>query len=274
MSQPAHRNLFGDDFADMTIQSPITETRRRWVVLATILLVAIPIAYSVLKREVARWYHAAALEAIYSDDWSMALEKAQTGLEWNPNDLQLLNEAAGVHLRLTQATAAAEISDHALEIAENEYELFPSRASRMYLSQALNLSAYSHALDESELEESLKNVERAIELGGISAEGSIDTRGYIHYLLGNYEEAVKDTETAVTSFSKGVNVIKAQYRQNTQMFVDSRQLEYKIRLQDESMAILLQHRGLAYEAVGRTEEAERDFAKAEKLGFDPKTGVW
>jgi len=249
------------------------DPRRRWVVLTTILLLVVPLVFSAAKRETARWYHAAALEALYSSDSPQALELVQKGLKWSPNDVNLLSQSANVHLKMTQATAAAEASDRVLEIAQSDYDLSPNQYNLAPLASALNLSAYSHALDESNLEESLERANRAIELVGPVGE-IVDTRGYLHYLLGNYEEAVEDTELAVASFTNTLARSKSEVRQKAPLFVDQRRIQYRLDELDQSMAVFLQHRGLAYEAVGRSEEANEDFEEAEKLGFDPQQGVW
>lgn len=259
-------------------EPPAPDPRRRWVVVATILLVAIPLLHAAAKREVARWYHAAAMDAIYSEDPQSALQHVQTGLSWSPNDLNLLLRSANFHMKMTSASAAAEVSDQALAIAQSNFDSFPSEDVMKVLVGALNTSAYSHALDESELEQALENIEKAIsffEQAGFRPDaGLIDTRGYLHHLLGNHEQALEDTETAVAQYSRELPGRKADRRQNSKLLVDKQQLTYQAKLDDESMAVLTQHRGLAYQAAGRLEEAEKDFARAKKLGFDPQNGVW
>ena len=51
--------------------------------------------------------------------------------------------------------------------------------------------------------------------------------------------------------------MSARYRTTTRSF-DS----------NHRQAMLYHYRGIAYEEMGKTKEAERDFAKAKELGFD------
>ena len=256
------------------MSGPSRSFGRRSVVIATVMLVMVPLLYTATRREIAKWYHAAALNATYRADHQLALEKIEKGLEWNPNDLSLLPKLAATYLGLSDAAKAAEVSDTYLEIVRDKHDRIASGLNKARLASALNLSAYSNALAKKNLEEALENVERSIELAGGDAVGSIDTRGYIHYLLGNYDLAVEDTEMAVSAFANSIPIEKAEQSQESQLFVDQSLFDYQLRVLDETLAVLLHHRGLAYEAVGKLEQAEKDFERAKGLGYSPENGVW
>ena len=254
--------------------SATTNRSGRWAIVATLLLAVGPMAYTATRREISRWYQAASLDAAYSNDRAGSLEKITKALEWNPGDPNLSISEVGALLRLGQADKAASVSDAWLERVEKRYAMMPTESNEFELAIALNQSAYSHALAKTNLEQALKNVERSIRLQGGSPSGSIDTRGYLHYLLGNIEQAVKDTELAVAGYQAVLRELKTIDRQNAQFSVDKTPHEYRKKEQNESHAVLLHHRGLAYEAAGRAEEAAEDFEKAEELGYDPANGVW
>lgn len=247
---------------------------RRWTIAAALLLVIGPMLYTAARHEVSRWYHAAAKDATYNDDHATSLQKIIKAREWNPGDPNLSIEEVGAYLRVGQADKAASVSDHFLESSEQRYAMMPTKPNEFELAAALNQSAYSHALANTDLEQALKNVERSIRLRGGLPSGSIDTRGYLHHLLGNKDQAVKDTELAVAGFEAALQRQKTSVRQEAQFFVDKTPLEYAEKQLNETHAVLLHHRGLAYEAAGRAEEAKEDFEKAKELGYSPENGVW
>ena len=42
----------------------------------------------------------------------------------------------------------------------------------------------------------------------------------------------------------------------------------------ESMAVIYHHRGLVFEKLGNQRQADEDFERAEKFGYDPENGVF
>ena len=245
---------------------------RRWTVVMAVLLAVAPLLYTAARREVSRWYLAAANHATYREDHTASLEEIQKALEWNPGDPELRVREIGAWLRLGKAHKAAAESDDYLKRVEGQYAKIPTDRNKANLITALNQSAYSHALANTDLEQALKNVSRSIRMfpGDSSL---IDTRGYLHHLLGNNEDAIKDTELAVAIFRRRIQDEKLD-QQDTRLFVDKTKIESMKRDQNETLAVLMHHRGLAYEAVGRTDEATGDFEMAEELGYDPENGVW
>jgi predicted negative regulator of RcsB-dependent stress response len=59
-----------------------------------------------------------------------------------------------------------------------------------------------------------------------------------------------------------------------QQATDQRPYEAELKRLDEQHAVILHHRGEAYQAVGDEEQAQADFSKAKELGYNPEAGVW
>ena len=83
-------------------------------------------------------------------------------------------------------------------------------------------------------------------------------------MLPTDENTEDDTHLEATAlFDSGNEYLSlGQYEQAIQDFDEA------IRL-DPQYSDVYYNRGLAYEALGKTIEAERDFAKAKELGYDP-----
>ncbi len=155
------------------------------------------------------------------------------------------------------------------------YESSKSSYNSGLLVTALNQSAYAHALAGTELEESLKHINEAFNIVGHEELGSLlDTRGYLHYLLGNQELALADMEKAVRLMERDYRSQQRLSQEAARPFVDRRPFEYQRRRLKEGMSVLYHHRGLVYQQAGKTEEAASDLARAEKMGYDPANGVW
>lgn len=139
-------------------------------------------------------------------------------------------------------------------------------------SDALNARAYTRAIAQLELEEALRDAERALaglpqrplDLGDtINAINVLDTRGYVRYLLGDYRPALADMDEALRSF-------EAVWEQVQQPSVAPRM---KQEMQ-HSLAVMHQHRGLIHEKLGNAAEARVNLRRAQELGYDPAKGVY
>jgi len=145
-------------------------------------------------------------------------------------------------------------------------------------SDALNARAYTRALANLELEEALLDVERALTelpqrpldiaetsdfVNTIRIVNTIDTRGYVRYLLGDYRPALVDMDDALRAF-------EPVWEQAQQPSVAPR---LRQGLQ-HSLAVMHQHRGLIHEKLGNAAEARVDLQRAQELGYDPEKGVY
>ena len=227
---------------------------------------------------------------------------------------------------------AAEIADELLKLRRQAVERRASPQTLAALASALNQSAYSHALDESDLPVSLEKVDEALaiyrEANAEEPGGILDTRAYLRFLLRdappriepdaenddptnadgvegddvasngvvtdaseqdapqedndkpidsrekNLLAALDDMERAVIQNEAEVRIEKVRLQKIAQISIDHLPLKYTRRQLDESSAVHYQHRGLIYEALGKTKAAEDDFRRARRLGYDPENGVW
>ena len=104
---------------------------------------------------------------------------------------------------------------------------------------ALNNRAYNLALARQRLDEALRNVDKAIAIGGNSPV-YVDTRAYIHYLMGRHREALGQLDRVLAN-------------------PDDPDLD--------GIGEIVFHRGLVHRALGNRVMAERDFKSARDNGF-------
>lgn len=153
-----------------------------------------------------------------------------------------------------------------------------------------NNRAYARALAGIELKEGLSDAEQSIELLDKhaknplipgSAERSIqlarsramvlDTRGYLHHLLGNQEQALADLNEAIKlSVESEKGTFELQKVQDA-----APKLKERLRKQfQEPLSVLHHHRALIHEKMGHVEEASADREQAKTLGYDPANGIF
>lgn len=196
-----------------------------------------------------------------------------------------LSELANALMRLSfhRPQSADALHERALRLCDQVVELAAPIAP-----SPRNSRAYVRAVAGKELEAGMQDVEQAIllleqlqGLDGPVAEAGIeyrsqraaflDTRGYLFHLLGDDRQGLADMHEA----------IKLQTEVSAAELASARgegvsQARFKIveRMHNEIRAVMLYHRGVIYEKLGRTEEAEADLFEAKKLGYDPLKGVF
>lgn len=151
---------------------------------------------------------------------------------------------------------------------------------------ALNNLAYYRARGNLDLEEALQEIEGALAVLGTLQGGSdsdkhntdlyilLDTRGYIHYRLGNYEQALADLDAAVSGAEQNFQTRLRRLNWQMQLMPDAQTYQYQVTLLRNNLAVIYHHRGLIYQAIGREEAAKRDLDLAVEWGYDPDKGVW
>jgi tetratricopeptide (TPR) repeat protein len=87
----------------------------------------------------------------------------------------------------------------------------------------------------------------------------LDTRGYLLHLLNRNEEALADLQRAIDR-------LKNDFNQDP--FDSLKRMQIR-----RSLAVMYHHRGLVFEQLGRTAEAEQDRKHGDRLGYDPQHGV-
>jgi tetratricopeptide (TPR) repeat protein len=155
----------------------------------------------------------------------------------------------------------------------------------------LNNRAYARALGRIELDAALVDIQKAIELvdqeiaaaeasqrdqriikrfvtrvNGQEMAAYLDTRGYIHFLQGNYEPALEDLSRAIELS------LEFQHQESSQLLPGHRNNQ----LQDfeHQLSVMYHHRGEVLEKLGRHEEAKDDLDQGDRLGYNPAEGVF
>jgi len=285
---------------------PLTPPARRrfgtGVAIAVCVLVALgPLVFLGLPPEIARWYVAAAMEHDLLDEPNAAEADLDKAIEWLPKDGDLHVRRADIRLRQKDFSGAMEDCEAALQW--NGQDFRPALLQRMLVHQrqgqhekaiadsnlvveasqnaferaeSLNARAYARALGNLQISEGLEDIQSAFDdLGTEDNAAFLDTRGYLYYLAGDFDNALRDMERSVqmaederSSFVMGREELKKQ------SLVDERVLDRQARLRNENLAVLYQHRGLVYEALDRLPDAKADFERADKYGYSPEDGIW
>jgi tetratricopeptide (TPR) repeat protein len=134
----------------------------------------------------------------------------------------------------------------------------------------LNARAYGRALAGVELDEALVDIEEALTAWPDNAD-FLDTRGYIHFLRGDAEEALEDLDRALEIASQQrIIILDRTARSGASL----QQVERLKRQWNEKLSVLYHHRGEAREKLHQLDEAAADLNQAEKLGYNPADGVF
>lgn len=183
-----------------------------------------------------------------------------------------------------QTFADPNVNRHAEAIADlkEALKLSSSREPMPY-----NNLAYARALAGVELPEGLQDAERALELLDKEADqlpedspgkplvdnsraAVLDTRGFLHHLLGNDEQALADLDESISlTESSAAHMIKLA--EEGKLGISPERLQ---KSRDHTLSVLHHHRSVVYRKLGQEEEADADAAQAKELGFDPPNGVF
>lgn len=244
-------------------------------------LVLGPMLCYAFREEVANWYFAAYRQNLYRGNYHIALEKISTAVEFAPDNLHLRLARVSAVLQTHDAVAAIPDAKLALKTARDMYNKIHDDDTRQQLAVALNQSAYTHALAGQDLEQALKDAQESIMLGGrpdttdeSSMAAEIDTRGYLYYLTGDLEAALEDANQAISESEESYKQDRAMLMNYLKQTAAILEVQFSLRRLDESLAVLYYHRGLVHDALGNKDDAQRDFTKAVKKGYDPDNGVW
>lgn len=237
------------------------------------------------------------------DDMPGALADVERAAALSPDDPNIYAVRAYVKTQLKDFQGALKDYDRLIEI-NGRYAAAYAGRSHVYqrlnrhreaiddLTQVIKLSserdatsrnnrAYARAIAGIELEEAFEDIQQALEFSselrgtpdtGESANAAfLDTRGYLHFLLGRPEAALADLDQAIKN-------AEAEQRQTLEQMAAQR---YPARLQEiearrfaQELAVMYHHRGQVHEALGRPAEAEADLRKGDKLGYNPAEGVY
>jgi tetratricopeptide (TPR) repeat protein len=272
--------------------------------------------FSFVPREMARWHHAAARNALTDGKMEEVIALADKGLRWNDEYTELLELRAAVNLESGKLEESLRDYDRIIELASRDNKItetdiralsartialqrldryqesvdtwtqvvdyrrdqFESRAdtdSQRLYALALNNRAYTQAQGRIDIKGALSDINEAIEILGREDDPVfIDTLGYLLLINGQTKEAKFYLEQAAALAKTQDDEKRAQIRQLMKRVVDQRGLEAELKRLDENYAVIVHHRGEAYEATGEQEKAEADYAEAKKLGYDREKGIW
>jgi tetratricopeptide (TPR) repeat protein len=149
------------------------------------------------------------------------------------------------------------------------------------ISDTLNALAYAQSLGKVDLPKALERISASLEFRSdpnlLSTRQDVamklDTRGYIHYLLGNNEAALTDLNQAIEQ----MEFVLRKYRENIddvrRQTVSASAVDEFIENLNRGLAVMLYHRGLVYEALGNHDRAQADLDRVRQItGREP--GDW
>ena len=97
-----------------------------------------------------------------------------------------------------------------------------------------------------------------------------DTRGFVHYQLGHYVEALSDLNAAADGYTALLDERDISLQKLKRAYPDPRSLELEVYKKKRAAAIVLYHRSLAHEKLGHSFPAANDWNRARKLlGREP-----
>ena len=163
-------------------------------------------------------------------DWTAALAAYE-------RVAQLAPRWVGSHVARSTVLARMERYTDAIAACDDGLALAPG------LPLLLNNRAYFRSMARVDVPAALADIEQALQEGPNA--GYLDTRAYIHYLLGNFDRAAADYETALRLIRSGEHG----------------------RESEQSLGEILFHRGLLRKARGDAQGMTADFAAARRRGF-------
>jgi tetratricopeptide (TPR) repeat protein len=279
-----------------------------WAVIAMLIGAAITQG----PAEVSRWHLASALKQREDGNKEAAYEELASAIKGFPGRTELLLLRAEWEVDdgdkekgLADIDKCLEKSGHELlwlqvhslflqncgefERAVEDWkkiEKFSKRSGSPPRASALNGLAYAQALANIELDDALAKINEALDLA-VNEAALLDTRGFVLYRRGEYEEALKDMDRAVRGMDEFTVAVRQKYGEEavlkpvSKIMVDARprtlrelEPERSARSRYESAvrsaAVGHYHRGLVLAALGRKEEADNDLAVARELsGKEP-----
>jgi tetratricopeptide (TPR) repeat protein len=211
--------------------------QRPLIVLATILLVVVPIGFRELPREVARWYRAASADAELNQDYGTAIDRLNSAIAWTETDPDLYRERAWLKLGLRQWDSGLADCDRAWELAPDDQGVRVVRANLLMglgrheeaiaefrrvveqraqevpqqRARALNGLAYACAVGNCELDAGLQAIDQALDITATRI-GELDPMGYLCFHRAATCIKQERDEAALASLHQAVQFAEARYR--------------------------------------------------------------
>jgi len=247
-----------------------------------------------IRQSIAEWLVQGAMRNLMVDDVDAALRDLDRAVAWCDASPEIYMMRGQVRLEKNDIEGSLEDFTRLVELAPREAEAYLMRATALQRLQQhegaigdvnkaievngeasamlLNSRAYFRALAGTELDEALEDVEQAIDREGDNA-AYLDTRGYILFLKGDHEKALKDMDRALNLAERKRLSIAAMVmgRQDPAM---QRMYNRQKRASDHEVAVMYHHRGEIQKALGNDGEAASDLRRGDRLGYNPAEGVY
>jgi tetratricopeptide (TPR) repeat protein len=298
-------------------KAPLGRRRIRGLVWLLLLAILGGTAITQAPLEVGRWHLAKAIKLREDGQKAAAYLELSAAIDAFPKNPELLLQRAEWEIDDGEKEKAITDIDKCLEVAGTDVnwlqvhslflqncrefqravddwkkiERFSKRSGKPPRASALNGLAYAQALANVELDEALNNVDEALDL--VPKEPALlDTRGFVLYRQGNYEDSLRDMDRAVKGMDADVDGVRQQYGDDaikkpqgkvsletvprTLQELDSANRAWsKYERAMRSAAVGHYHRALVLAALDRKEEAEKDLAVARELiGKEPDESLF
>jgi len=148
---------------------------------------------------------------------------------------------------------------------------------------ALNNRAYVWARSGQKLEQALRDIEQVLKESSHDEgyAGYVDTRAYVFFRLGRYEEALADLNSAITqtgqekeASTRMLNLGWGGQPFGDRFNQDGTLLSDKLARLNENLAVMHHHRGEVYDKLQQHDKAETEFHLANRLGYNPAKGIY
>jgi tetratricopeptide (TPR) repeat protein len=207
-------------------------------------------------RELARWHFAAYENHSLNGNAAAALGSIENAIAWDKVNATYWLMAGSAAMEAADYNKSWKYFDHAREILQTDH---PAADESIAIAQ--NGAAYARALANTELEQASADIAAARKVLPNDS-NLLDTSGFILYLQGDLEGALRETNAAVTASELTYASRQALIRNALQNSIRRRQLNYQLHQLNRELADLHLHRGLVYEKIGESQAAERDFQQA------------
>lgn len=227
-----------------------------------------------------------------------ALEYLDEQLKLRPKDPRLLLQRSQVYLHLKRYPEAIADARTVQQMANASGIMDPDEAANgVAYARALgriNLDLAVEGIEgpvrnaRAELEEDLEQLQAEQAAGKVSflsallvAERKLrlamvlDTRGFAELQRGNAERALQDLDEAVQLGDDNWHFLQKHERKFSSQKRLVREWEKELETRRQMLAVILYHRGLAYEKLGRAREAQHDFNRVRELiGKEPDESLF
>ncbi len=280
---------------------PRSKSLLRGVMFVLFLIVAIPVGYIALSKEVANWYTAAAEESMLEGDSAAAIGYAGKAIGWDSKnwtrytyrsqlyllaeqfeeslaDLDRASELSGdLGTNLLRSSVLAEMGrfDEAAQLCKQRVQQIVKDGDTVS-SSLLNQWAYMRALADTELEQARSDIDTAIEEEH-NETLMLTPEGYLYLAAGTQYFTDGRPARALSLMNRAVKQIHQQYVRTEQrrqaLGRDDEQYNERLEILRQLLAKSLYQRWRTNQKLKRSEAAEKDAELLAKLGFEPTNAL-